>query len=155
MDCIFGVCFFFFSRLILPPSNVFLIFSWLPEKIELAPLTYQSVKWVSSVPASGNTEGLSLFGLHAIVVLCVVSLDMLILLRCYCILQSMLLRLTHLCPSLFVISCIPSTWDHFSSAWRAPLFLLVWVLAGKLCFCLKISLLHYPSWNIFSLHMEF
>lgn len=59
--------FFFFSpsRLILPPSNVFLVFSWLPEKIQLAPLTYQSVKWVSSVPASRNTEGFSPFGLHA------------------------------------------------------------------------------------------
>lgn len=80
---------------------------------------------------------------------------MLSLLRSYCILQSVLLRSSHLCPFLFVTSYIPSTWDNFSSAWRAPLSLLVWVLTGKLYFCLKISLLHYHSWNIFSLHMEF
>lgn len=81
---------------------MFLFFTWLPAKLEHAPNLSKSK--VSTTPASQNIEGLSPFGLHAVIVLDVISLCMCNPMRYYyCVLLSVLFRLIHIGPFPFVL----------------------------------------------------
>lgn len=141
-----------FKSLDPPPTSMFLSFTWLPAKIEHAPLTYQSLKWQhhSCLQEHRRFSSLLFTCCHCLVLFLSMCLTIWDTVTAFCN-QCYLAWPTYVSFCLLFLFVLIPPGIIFLLSDEHPLFPLVWVSTAWLCFCFYCIVIaeayFYYIWN--------